>query len=215
MSYPFGGGPVSAGSRPVPPRRAVWAVGGLLLGLLGLSGLGPRGAGAEAVPPADGVYRLTNACSGLALDIGGAGLHDSAPAVVWQFTGAAHQQWRLTGTGAGRSRLTALHSGKLLDVSHGGRQGAPVIQYRATGGANQDWLIRPAGGGQVYLTPAHAPGLRLEVRGAAGAAGTPVQVGQAQGGCAQRWKLQAVAVPARTPRLTVSPDGRSLVQADG
>lgn len=206
---------MSAAPRPVAPRRAVWSVGGLLLGVLALSGLGPRGAGAEAVPPADGVYRLTNACSGLALDVGGAGLHDSAPAVVWRFTGAAHQQWRLTGTGAGRSRLTALHSGKLLDVSHGGQQGAPVIQYRATGGANQEWLLRPAGGGQVYLVPGHAPGLRLEVRGAAGAAGTPVQVGQAQEGCAQRWTLQAVAVPARPPRLAVSPDGRSLVQADG
>lgn len=192
-------------------RRAAGSVGGLLLGLLALSGLGPRGA-AESASPGHGVYRLTNACAGLALDVRGAGLHDSAPATVGRSADAAHQQWRLSGLGADRFRLSALHSGKLLDVSGAGQGGAPVIQYRATGGANQDWLIRPAGDGQVYLVPGHAPGLRLEVRGAAG---TPVQVGQAGSGCAQRWKLQAVAVPARTPRLAVSPDGRSLMQADG
>lgn len=199
---------------PAPPR-AFRTLGGLLLGLLALSAPGPGGAGAETVSPADGVYRLTNACGGLALGVGGAGLDDSAPTAVGQYASAAHQQWQLTGMGAGRFRLSARHSGKLLDVSHAGRQGAPVIQYRATGGANQDWLIRPAGGGQVYLAPAHAPDLRLEVRGAAKAAGTPVQVGQAQEGCGGRWKLAAVPVPARSPRLAVSPDGRSLVRADG
>lgn len=199
--------------RTVRPRRAALTLvmlGGLTLGLTNITG-----AVAEPALPGDGVYRLTNTCGGLALDVRRAGLQNGAAALVWPYAAAANQQWQLTEVSAGRYRLTALHSGKLLDVSNAGQQGTPVIQWSGTGGTNQEWLIRAAGGGHHQVTPAHAPALRLEVSGSAKEVGAPVRVGTARDGCAQRWKLEAVAVPARTSRLGVSPDGRALVHSDG
>lgn len=212
--------PAKAGASP-PGRWVFGAVAGALTVSAALGVLLPARA-AQSAPQgfADGgVYALRNACADLALDVEGAGVQDGAPAIVWPYAAAANQQWQAQEVSAGRYRLSALHSGKLLDVTNSGKAtGTPAIQWNDTGGVNQQWLPETARDGTFRLRPAHAPELALEVRSAPDKAGSAVGMGRVakdSAACASRWKLERVSRPARTNRLAVSRDGRSLVHSDG
>ena len=71
--------------------------------------------------------------------------------------------------------LTALHSGKLMDVSGvSTADGAQINQWAATGGNNQKWQAVDAGNGAVYLKAVHS-GKCVEVIGGSTAAGAFLQ----------------------------------------
>ncbi|MGW4465018.1 ThuA domain-containing protein [Micromonospora sp. NPDC004704] len=81
-----------------------------------------------------------------------------------------------TGGVAGRTwTLTALHSGKLMDVSGvSTADGAQLHQWAATGGNNQKWQAVDAGSGAIYLKAVHS-GKCVEVTGGSTTAGAFLQ----------------------------------------
>ena len=77
-------------------------------------------------------------------------------------SGTSSQQWRADYMGGGLFRLTARHSGKVLDVNAASTaDGAKVQQWTSGGGAaatpgNQRWRIEDMGGGVCRVTAAHS-----------------------------------------------------------
>ncbi|MGX4653551.1 ThuA domain-containing protein [Micromonospora sp. SCSIO 07396] len=98
-----------------------------------------------------------------------------------------------TGTGvAGKTwTLTALHSGKLMDVSGvSTADGAQLTQWAATGGNNQKWQAVDAGNGAVYLKAVHSNKC-AEVIGGSTTAGAFLQQATCTNGNQQKFTATA------------------------
>ncbi|UYZ62146.1 RICIN domain-containing protein [Hymenobacter weizhouensis] len=96
-----------------------------------------------------------------------------------------------TTTFSGTYKLTARHSGKVLDVSEvSTAAGAQVHQWEYVGGANQQWIISAQGNGTYKLMARHS-GKVLDVNGGSKADGAKVQQWNDTGSNAQRWKIEA------------------------
>jgi serine protease len=66
----------------------------------------------------------------------------------WDFHGGDNQQFIISDMGGGFVRITAKHSGKVLDVEGVSvSEGANLQQWSVAGGLNQQWTIRPTSGG--------------------------------------------------------------------
>jgi hypothetical protein len=119
--------------------------------------------------------------SGFDLDshtFGGAGVG------VPNTTGVAGKTWT----------LTAMHSGKLMDVNGvSTADGAQINQWAATGGSNQKWQAVDAGSGAVTLKALHS-GKCVEVVGASTTAGAFLQ----QATCTNGNQQKFTAVPTGT-----------------
>jgi hypothetical protein len=90
---------------------------------------------------------------------------------------------------AATDRITASHSGLLLDVSGGATaDGSKVIQWSDTGGSNQRWRLT-RGTGNVYTITGVASGKCLEVPGQSPAQGTRLDIYPCNGGTNQQWAL--------------------------
>jgi hypothetical protein len=99
-------------------------------------------------------------------------------------TGVAGKTWT----------LTAVHSGKLMDVSGvSTADGAQITQWAATGGTNQRWQAVDAGNGAVTLKAVHS-GKCAEVTGGSTAAGAFLQ----QATCSSANHQKFTAVPTTT-----------------
>src|SRR6185312_3979381 len=94
-------------------------------------------------------FRLVNRNSGKVLDVSGAGPGDGAKVVQWTSTGSTNQQWQLVPNSNGSFRLTARHSGRVLNS--GPAQGDQLDQWSDTGSDNQWWKLVDAGDGYVNL----------------------------------------------------------------
>lgn len=91
-------------------------------------------------------------------------------------------------------RLTAVHSGKLADVSGWSTaDNGSVIQWPATGGDNQKWQAIDAGSGYVYLRAVHS-GKCLDVNGASTADGAGIVQFTCNNQNNQKWQ----AIPTGT-----------------
>ncbi|WCN83323.1 ThuA domain-containing protein [Micromonospora sp. LH3U1] len=87
--------------------------------------------------------------------------------------------------------VTALHSGKLMDVSGvSTADGAQITQWAATGGNNQKWQAVDAGSGAVYLKAVHS-GKCVEVIGSSTAAGAFLQQATCNNGNQQKFTATA------------------------
>ena len=85
--------------------------------------------------------------------------------------------------------LTALHSGKCLDVRQASlANGAPVQQWTCHGKDNQHWIVEPRFG-EYYLRALHS-GKCLDVRQASLANGAPVQQWTCHSPEHQTWILE-------------------------
>ncbi|MCA9662569.1 MAG: RICIN domain-containing protein [Myxococcales bacterium] len=98
------------------------------------------------LPEAKGFYRVTNAATGLVLDVSGVSQEDGATVHMWdrlidQRNQQIHLRWNIDGGFLLRFR----HSGQVLDIKGGSTAaGAKIIQWPAHGGENQRWLIGDA-----------------------------------------------------------------------
>jgi hypothetical protein len=93
-----------------------------------------------------GGYEVTIMNSGLQLDVsGGPGAtQDGAPVIQWPYWGGSNEIWQVTPISDGYFSITALHSGKCLDVSEiATYDGAPIHQWSCWGGDNQKWRLIP------------------------------------------------------------------------
>jgi hypothetical protein len=87
----------------------------------------------------NGYHRLVATHSGNVLDVAGVSHDDGANVHQWEYLGNDNQEWAIEDTGDGY-RLTARHSGKVLDAS-GWDNGSTVHQWGWHGGENQRWYF--------------------------------------------------------------------------
>jgi hypothetical protein len=100
------------------------------------------------------------------------------------------------GVSDGIYRITARHSGKVLDVSGGAsaqQNGANVQQWEYYGGTNQQWIVTMLGAGAYRIAALHS-GKVLDVSGGPGAQqnGANVQQWSDLGATNQQWLLTDV-----------------------
>jgi hypothetical protein len=92
-------------------------------------------------------------------------------------------------SGAGTDRITASHSGLLLDVSGSATaDGSKIIQWSDTGGSNQRWRLARLTG-NVYTIAGAGSGKCLEVPGQSATPGTRLDIFTCNGGANQQWAL--------------------------
>lgn len=105
-------------------------------------------------------------------------------------------------------KVTALHSGKNLDVAGGSSaDGANVQQWTDDGSAKQKWTVVDIGGG-YYKLISQASGKALEVAGGSTADGSNVQQGTDNGTANQKWKV--VDVGGGYAKLLAQSSGKAL-----
>lgn len=106
-----------------------------------------------------------------------------------------------TNPAAGTDRVTASHSGLLLDVSGGATaDGSKIIQWSDTGGTNQRWRLTRLTG-NVYTLTGVASGKCLEVPGQSTTQGTRLDIATCNGGPAQQWALTGTGPGASTYQM--------------
>ncbi|MEH0421536.1 glycosyl hydrolase family 95 catalytic domain-containing protein [Streptomyces sp. B21-083] len=98
-----------------------------------------------------GWFKLVNRRSGKVLDISGASTANGGKAVQWSWSGAVNQQWRFLPNPDGSFRITARHSGRLLDSPGGSGQGDQLDQWQDTNSDNQWWKLVDTGDGYHRL----------------------------------------------------------------
>ncbi len=121
--------------------------------------------------------------------------------ITIDFTNGSRENAKISGievfpstTFSGYYKLTAKHSGKVLDVSNASTaNGATVQQWTSNGTNAQKWLIENIGGG-YYTLKAKCSGKVLDVSGGPSATGNGVKIQQWEyvGGDNQKWRIDSV-----------------------
>jgi parallel beta-helix repeat protein len=193
------------------PAVSAASTGTLTLAAPSESMVKAKAAGGAATMLPNGVYTLTNMCSGKVLDVQGASNDALAPVQIWQWGGATNQQWEVQRQADSTYMLKAVHSGLVLDIAGGSfEDNAAMIQYPWHGGANQKWVLESQGAGQWLVKSSHS-GKALAVNSAARADGGAASQSAYNGSC-ERWKIQTavatVAEPVANGKIYyVSPSG--------
>ncbi|MFC8672085.1 RICIN domain-containing protein [Streptomyces griseorubiginosus] len=181
----------------------------------GEAGLGTAGYQTQAfdnlsvtaigTPAPSGGYAVLNKKSGKALTVDSSGnITQSA------YTSSSAQQWQLTGNQTGWLTLTAIGSGKVLDVPNASTgRGVQLKQWSANGGTHQQWQLRADGDG-AYQILGRKAGLVADVSGGSTADGAPVIQWTANGGDNQAWTLVPVPVEGATYALTNRTSGMAM-----
>ncbi|MFM2395229.1 MAG: hypothetical protein RLZZ546_3212, partial [Bacteroidota bacterium] len=151
----------------------------------------------NGVTTMSGKYTLQNRYSGLNMDVVGGPNGSSADGVniqQWNVTNTTNQQFNFEHLGDGVYKITAVHSGKSIDVSAISKDnGANVQQWTYSGTPNQQFILYAMDAGYYKLIAKHS-GKVVEVAGYSTAAEGNVQqwenVNQATG----HWKLNPVVV---------------------
>jgi hypothetical protein len=137
----------------------------------------------------DGVYRITNKCSGKVLDIKAASMEDSAKLQQWTDVNVANQKFKVEMQEDGYYKIIAQHSGKVLDVPYStSNVGAQLQQWEDNGTDAQRWQIVDDGNG-YYKIISKTSGLLIDVLNASTADGAVVQQFTDNGNEAQRWSF--------------------------
>jgi hypothetical protein len=92
--------------------------------------------------PVIGGYEITIKSSGMQVDVAGGptAIANGRPIIQWPYWGGSNEIWDAIGSANGTYRLSALSSGKCLEVSGMSlADGAPIIQWMC--GNNQNWHI--------------------------------------------------------------------------
>ncbi len=146
---------------------------------------------------------------------------NSSNQIIIAFTNGALDNAKISGievfpatststTFSGYYKLTAKHSGKVLDVDQSSTaDGATVKQYTSNGTDAQKWLLEDVGGG-YYSLKARCSGKALDVNGGPTATGNGVKVQQWTygGGDNQKWKIDSVG--GGYYKLTAKHSGKCL-----
>ncbi len=155
----------------------------------------------DSVVVGNGTLRIQNACSGLLLDVAGKSTADGANVIGWTGTGASNQLFKLTAAN-GSYAVVSASSGKNLDVAGASSaDGAAIIQWPSTGGANQRFIFSVLGDGSYEIAPSNAPSKRLTL-GSSRTAGSLIELGAANGSCAQKFALLSASGTTPAPTST-------------
>lgn len=138
---------------------------------------------------ANGVYEILNITDDeKAIDISGASKALRAKTILSERTGEDNQKFRITYVGSGYYKLTAVHSGKVLDVKGGTNKSGTILhQFTWNGGKAQLFRFESAGNGYYYIRS--KVGTYIDLRGGKPNNGTSVWMYKSNKRNAQKWKL--------------------------
>lgn len=146
--------------------------------------------------PASGATdRLTNANSGLVLDVSGKSTADGGPVVQWADNGGGNQRWTLDRLSGNVYTLVNANSGKCLDVpNQSTASGVQLDQWSCNNGPNQMWAIDSVGSytsssDTTYQLVALNSGLAVDVTGGSTSNGAAVIQWPGNGGANQHWTI--------------------------
>ena len=116
---------------------------------------------------ANGIYKIVNRNSGLALDAYGWGTANGTLIDQYIYGSGNNQRWNVTYLGGGLYNILNVNANKPLDVTGGSSgSGAWMELWDNNGGAGQKWTITAASGGYYKVSPSYNSGLALDVYGA-------------------------------------------------
>lgn len=121
-----------------------------------VSSIKVRPAGATNL---EGTYYIQNRKSGLMLDVAGgeAAVADGDNVHQWPLTNTKNQQFSFEHLGDGAYKITAVHSGKVLDVEAiNPNNDANIHQWTYFGSDNQKFIVVPADGEHYKLVAQHS-----------------------------------------------------------
>lgn len=124
-----------------------------------------------------------------------------------------NKQWVLQPLADGAYKLTARHSGKVLEVKGGPTftaNGVNVDQWDFNSGTHQQWWIQPVGDGYYRLLAKHS-GKALDVQGGGTANGVNVYQWEYTGVTNQQWRLELLS--NSTQSGTTAPLSASVASA--
>jgi Ricin-type beta-trefoil lectin domain-like len=135
----------------------------------------------------NGVYKIVNLNSGLALDAVGQNTTNGTPIDQWSYNAGSNQKWTVTSLGSGEYKITGVQSSRVLDVNgQSTANGAAVQLYDSNGGGNQEWIITPSAGTIEGVQSSKL----MEVAGQSTSPGTVIEIWSVNGGENQQWSFQ-------------------------
>ncbi|MFF4348181.1 RICIN domain-containing protein [Streptomyces sp. NPDC001530] len=168
------------------PRRLAVPVA-LVLAACALTGTAATAHAASAVPASGGVYTLTNAASGMLMDVKYGSTSPGAPIIQWKSNNGANQEWFLTRTSSGAYTVRSANSGLCLDTPNS-QDSIQLVQNTCNGSSRQQWKIQPVGDGTYTLANA-ANGLLADNIKSSTKEGTEIIQWASGGGANQHWTL--------------------------
>lgn len=151
--------------------------------------------GATSIP--NGVYEISAATTGNALDCYGYGTGNGTIIQLWPYAGTSNQKWQVTSLNNGYYSIKTINPdgtiGRSLDCTGASPNNGTYIElWDWNGGPWQQWQITPTGGGKYSISTAQAKsdGVRdvLDGEGCSGANNTRILLWTWGGGsCQQQW----------------------------
>lgn len=146
--------------------------------------------------PTNATHYLTNANSGLVMDVNAGSTTTGASIIQWTNHNGTNQQWRLTSQGWNVYTLTNANSGLCLDVPNNSpTSGVQLDQWTCNGGTNQQWALSAVGSytspsNQNYELTSLESGQVIDVSASSTTAGATIIQWPTNGGANQTWVLQ-------------------------
>ena len=153
---------------------------------------------------ADGCYNIRSAADHkYGLDVEGVSKENSANVHLWTIGTGNNQKWRVKYLGDGYYSISAVHSGKALDMQNAGTDNGTNIQQYDNGAATnsaQQWIIKDAGNGEYYII--HKNGLFLDLANGTLANGTNIRGHVGNRSSAQKWVFTAAEIDQEAPVIS-------------
>lgn len=179
-------------------------------------------AQATVEPDSRALYGIINRGSGRGIDVARAALTSGAPAVQWEFTHAASQQWHLVPIREGGEyyRLENKNSGLCLTLeasaSAEANASTPLMQRPFAGGLGQQWRLVAAGRPGSFQLENRLDGRVATVETNNRFNGTAVVAARGIGRSTQQWRLFQLQLRLATgPPYFTAPEPLAALNAAG
>ena len=138
----------------------------------------------------DGTYSIRSTQdNNYCLDVSGVSYENAANIHVWQNVNGNNQKFQIKADKDGYYTITAVHSGKVVDVNGAyTTAGTNIQQYEANGTDAQKWLAVPYNGNYIFISKCN--GLALDLYGNWPGNGTNVQCWTLNWDATQIWNLK-------------------------
>ena len=145
-------------------------------------------SGEQTIP--NGRYQICSALDNSSvISISGASTDDEANVLLYPNERHDNQYFDFEYLGNGYYKITAKHSGKVLDVYWEKMEvGANVQQYYWNNGDNQQWVVKDAGDGYFYII-SKSNSLYMDVYGGVASNDVNIDTYTGHGGTSEKWKL--------------------------
>ncbi|MBR6790556.1 MAG: RICIN domain-containing protein [Oscillospiraceae bacterium] len=165
---------------------------------------------------AEGCYTIIPKCAqNFCIDISGAGTGNGENVQIWGIAGVDQQRFYVTNAGSNSYHITAVHSGKRLDVDNQSKSsGANIHQWAPHTGSSQKWKIVHKGNGWYTIQNAYT-GKYLDIQGGGSHNGCNIWQYDGNNSAAQYFRFDAVVPENSTYELSPKCAPGSVLDIDG